>query len=622
MKKLWNNSRYMDFALSLLITGAGTIVLAVFFDVWYTINDDVMLKDILSGAYTGTPDGHCVQMLYPLGFLLSSLYRLLPGLNWFGLFMCFCHMLCAFLIIYRLLHMAEGKASKALSAFLGVLGITALLLGKFLYIQYTVTSGILAATALFWFVTTPDQYSARDFNKENIAAMLLYILASCMRLEMGLILLPLAAAAGIYKWSAGAKRVGLKFFCAENFRKYLTTVLVVLLGMGACVLCDQAAYSSEEWRTYRTFDDTRTELYDFRGRAPEYEGNEAFYDEIGMPEEAVELLVNYNYALDENIDTDLIQAIMDYEQEEKGVGYFRYSISDAFAYYRWQMLHLVDRPWMVAVAAGYLLVLAAGLLNGHFTILWQLLLLIAMRSVSWMYIFLRGRFYDRVNHPLYLCEILVLMAMLLMEVLKKGPERRNPAPVQKQHNPVSRALSGAARLWRALKDQCGTAFRAFTVLVLAGVFGFYSFVGVRDALEDKTQMETEYAAYYQPLQDYCAAHPDSYFLIDVYSYATAFEPVFGSDDSTYRNYDLCGGWAAKSPVYLQKLAHAGIEDLTSDLAELDYVYFISKDNRETDWLAAYYDAVMGYAVEVTAVDHIDAEEGAGYTVYAVSYVGD
>ncbi len=636
MKKVLNNSRHMDFLLSLFITGAGTAVLAVFFDVWYTINDDVMLKDILSGAYTGTPDGHCVQMLYPLGFFISFLYRLLPALNWFGLVICFCHMLCAFLIIYRLLSMAESKRDRLLAALLGILGLTAVLLEKFIYIQYTVTSGILAGTAIFLFVTTPDSRSARDFNKENIITMLLYILAYCMRPEMGLILLPLVAAAGIYKWSMGAKQVGLKFFCVENYRKYLITVLVVLLGMGACFLCDKAAYGSEAWQTYRVFDDTRTELYDFRGGAPAYEGNEAFYDAIGMSAEEVELLVNYNYALDEDIDTELIQAIIDYEQEEKGIGYFRYSFSDAFSYYRWQMLHLVDRPWMIVIAAGYFLVLAAGLLNGHFAILWQVLLLGVMRTVSWMYIFLRGRFYDRVFHPVYLCEMLILMAMLLMELRQLRPARRKQAAGQRRDaSPLYTSKTGgwirtacgglkgtAERLSCSLRNKCGPAFQVLTGFTLAAIFGVYSVIAVRDALADKTQMEAEYAAYYQPLQDYCAAHPDSYFLIDVYSYTTAFEPVFSSVDSTYRNYDLCGGWAAKSPVYLQKLACMGIEDLTADLAGLDNVYFISKDSREIDWLAAYYSVAVGDDVEVSAVDHIDTEDGAGYTVYAVTYAGD
>ncbi|MCD8379402.1 MAG: hypothetical protein LUC95_03545 [Lachnospiraceae bacterium] len=635
MKRLIKNSRHMNTLLSLLIVGAGTLVLAAVFDVWFTINDDVMIRDILSGAYTGTPNAHCIQMLYPLGLLLSSLYRLISALNWYGLFMGFCHALCMFLILRRLLEQAEDGKGKLLMAVLGVLGFMAILLGKVLYIQYTVTSALLAGTAIFLFVTTPDTCSAAEFNRRNIISMLLFILAFNMRTEMVLLLCPLVAAAGIYKWSMGAKRVGLKFFSMENVRKYLITVLVVALGMGACYLCDMAAYSSEEWQEFRTFFDNRTELFDFLGRAPEYEGNEAFYDRIGLSEEEVELLVNYDFALDDEIDADLLQTIIDYDLNERGVGYFRYNLSDGFAYYRWQMVHLIDRPWMVVIAAGYFFVLAAGLLNGHVAILWQLIFLGAMRTVSWMYIFMRGRFYDRVNHSLYLCEILILMAMLLVEFgqLRFSMQRHNVGPQQNGQTTASQSfmeslkapaawISGCLdRLRNPGKGKAGRAFETVTALAFAVIFGFYAILGVRDALDDKSTMETEYAAAYQPLQEYCTAHSDSYFLIDVYSFTTAYEPVFTAGDSVYRNYDLCGGWAAKSPVYQQKLAYTGIEDLAADLADKDNIYFISKDSREIDWLAAWY-AVKSYTVEVTAVDYIDVEGDEGYTVYAVSYAGN
>ncbi|MCD8326224.1 MAG: hypothetical protein LUC90_05930 [Lachnospiraceae bacterium] len=697
MKKYLSDSRHKNTLLSLLIVGAGTVVLAVFFDVWFTINDDVMIRDILSGAYTGTPNAHCIQMLYPLGLLISSLYRLIPALPWYGLFMGFCHCLCAFLILRRLFTWAEdvemngGKADganaedgksdggksndgrlsdgnraagktkngkpaarkpgagkmKLLLAVLAVLGFTAILLGKVLYIQYTVTCALLAGTAIFLFVTTPDECSPAEFNRENIVSMILFILAFCMRTEMVLLLCPLVAAAGIYKWSAGTGKVGLKFFSRINYCKYLITVLVVALGMGACYLCDMAAYSSEEWQEFRTFFDNRTELFDFLGRAPEYEGNEEFYDRIGLSEEQVELLVNYNFALDEEIDSELLQTIIDYDLEEREVGYFRYVISDGFAYYRWQMVNLIDRPWMVVIVAGYVLVLAAGLMNRHWGIWWQLGLLGVMRTVSWMYIFMRGRFYDRVNHSLYLCEILILLAMLLVEMRRICAEFEKKKVFSWLANPDGRHGNAAVREDQFTEQKDGsdkeksrkagedrkdhfnyrkkpsggetlrTAFCAGTALAFGLIFGVYAVIGIQDALADKAAMEAEYATCYEPLQEYCAAHPDQYFLIDVYSYTTSFEPVLLTGDSDYRNYDICGGWSAKSPVYAKKLAYAGIEDLTADLAGQEDVLFISRDDREVDWLAAYY-AVKGYDVKVTAVDHIDTAADEGYTVYQVA----
>ena len=33
------------------------------FDFYYDLNDDVLIKDILSGVYTGTPEGRTMQLL-------------------------------------------------------------------------------------------------------------------------------------------------------------------------------------------------------------------------------------------------------------------------------------------------------------------------------------------------------------------------------------------------------------------------------------------------------------------------------------------------------------------------------------------------------------------------------
>lgn len=61
----------LSLAMALILAG----ILAARFDFYYDLNDDVLIKDILSGVYSGTPDGHTMQLLYPLGALLALLYR-------------------------------------------------------------------------------------------------------------------------------------------------------------------------------------------------------------------------------------------------------------------------------------------------------------------------------------------------------------------------------------------------------------------------------------------------------------------------------------------------------------------------------------------------------------------
>ena len=59
----------LSLAMALILAG----ILAAHFDFYYDLNDDVLIKDILSGVYSGTPDGHTMQLLYPLGALLALL---------------------------------------------------------------------------------------------------------------------------------------------------------------------------------------------------------------------------------------------------------------------------------------------------------------------------------------------------------------------------------------------------------------------------------------------------------------------------------------------------------------------------------------------------------------------
>ena len=74
----------------LIFTFCVVAIPAVCFDFYYDLNDDTVIKDILSGAYTGVPSGYSIQMLYPLSWLIASAYKVMPEMPWFGVFLC-CH---------------------------------------------------------------------------------------------------------------------------------------------------------------------------------------------------------------------------------------------------------------------------------------------------------------------------------------------------------------------------------------------------------------------------------------------------------------------------------------------------------------------------------------------------
>ena len=94
----------LSLAMALILAG----ILAARFDFYYDLNDDVLIKDILSGVYSGTPDGHTMQLLYPLGALLALLYRGL-SIPVFGAFLLFCQFGSIWAVGYRSTVLVDGQ---------------------------------------------------------------------------------------------------------------------------------------------------------------------------------------------------------------------------------------------------------------------------------------------------------------------------------------------------------------------------------------------------------------------------------------------------------------------------------------------------------------------------------
>ena len=87
------------------------IVISFFFDYYYDLNDDVLMKDILAGVYTGTPEGNNIQMLVPISFVISLFYRIIRVIPWYGVFFQLCHFGSIYLITNRLLGLFEKRIS-------------------------------------------------------------------------------------------------------------------------------------------------------------------------------------------------------------------------------------------------------------------------------------------------------------------------------------------------------------------------------------------------------------------------------------------------------------------------------------------------------------------------------
>lgn len=552
------------------------------FDFYYDLNDDVMIKDILSGAYTGTPDGHSIQMLYPISFLISLLYRLVPGVAWQGVFLCFCHGLSLYLIAERSLSFVQKTWKKVALLVAEAVIIVTLFIWELVIVQYTITAALLAACACFLVFTsqTEEEHTLVEFFIKQIVPILLVLLSYNVRSEMFLLMCPFVAAVGIFKWF-DEKNV----FSAKTLKKYLGLLGLIAAGMLLSLVIDFAAYSGKEWREFRDFFNARTQVYDYTWY-PSFDEAESFYQEKGVSRSEYTLLDNYNFGLDEAIDAELLWSIAGYQEENAVKVPLTTKVKDALTTYKWRALH-EDMPYSYMVLFAYVAVIGLAVCKKDASAIWKILLLVTFRSISWMYVILANRVPARISHPLYYIEFIVLCAWIFV---------------------YSKDCQGKQR-W--IPCVCAVVFATYACVNIFGGVNATDAEMVRRELANENIMAFD---------DYTEQNPQNYYYMDVYSTVAFSEKMFEDVDNSEKNYDLIGGWVSGSP--LQKnatLPYCGERVSEAELLLQDNFYFVIEKERTLDFLHEFY-AMQGITLNTEMVDEIGNKENP-LVIYEVSAIG-
>ena len=496
------------------------------------------------------------------------------------------------MISYRMQGFFKDTRVKLAAGALWIFVFLALMLWELVYVQYSVVCGILAGTACFWFYTTPIDGSVKEFWKKNIPALLLVWLAFNIRSEMLLLTSPFIAAVGFWHWIESAelekentmeiekKELWKHALSRENICKYIIFILVIVLGLSLSFAGDYFAYGSTEWKEYRGFFDARTDVYDYTWY-PGFEEQKEFYEEKGISEIQYRLIDNYNFGLDETIDENTLEIIASYGEKPKMLGSVPYRIKNTLIEIVKRTVSLQDAPYNYFVLAGYGLVIGLAVIQKERKYFWKLFLLACMRCVPWFYLIFVQRAVDRITHPLYIIEFLLLLAMLVKELYDRP-------------------------LWNVEKYyRMAAAGVLAAVAVVSLPFGF---VEVKNEQSRREQIMAKQNLW----DDFAKANPEKYYYLDVYSTISFTEKMFKDVDNNQKNYDLLGGWVCHSPlqeeargkyidmdsmkdISLETDHVSGDEDIleeeTISIAELlltDNFYFVAESNRDITFMEDFY----------------------------------
>ena len=507
-----NRTSLVNILLALCIAVITWGIVAVGFDFFYDLNDDVLIKDILSGAYTGTPSGYNNQMMYPISVLIAGLYRLIPFVPWYGIMLMGGLAVSVIIIAYRLLCYTLNIWIKLAMSVFAIVFILGVYLDEITNMTYTVVSAMLATAACIW-VLTDNNLRLRD----NIVPIVLCIISFNIRSEMFLLMSPYMAAVALIKFIFDLSK--------KTLRNLSEIAVVILAGVVFTFLIDTIAYSGSEWREYRRLFDARTEVYDFTG-IPEYDTNEDFYESEGITREQWQLLVDYNYALDENITADTLEKIASYvrggeAKDANGNPYTRANVGIKTSIGQY-IRSLVDftansiyMPLRLIVTLLFIALIILSVLSRRGDTLVELAVVFLCRSVPWIYFYYSGRPVERLSHPMFFIEAAILLTMLCQ-------------------TKIGRLDKGLVYLTLIL------------ILVLC-------VVNLKTEWSDTAQQmreREEVNASYEKLCEHTVT-TEGYYLIDVYSTVDFTEKVF-APQADKSNQMLAGGWMAGSPLDAKK----------------------------------------------------------------------
>ena len=551
-----------DFCFTLVCVGVYILVLWNLIPFVYGIIDDRSMMEIVSGQYLGMPDPHTIFMGYWYSLFLTGLYTVLPNVDWYAFCYIVMQVMCMILILFRLVRERERKWEKVLCAVLALSSFAAFGVQATVQLSFTTTAAVLGVTVVFLYATA-EKLEWKD------AAFLFFLLflTSQVRFDIFCMTVPVCAVLWIFRVAVQGQRERIQFLMPAAA---LAVLALAMLG-------NFAGYGSAEWRAYKSYDNSRTAIYDFPDYTfPEYEGAEELYSSVGIETKSrARTLINYNYTADDQITPEFFRDYIEayqkmYSSEQTVVQRLIQSVKDYLKGVRdnrFYMQHLLG----LAMYAG-LVILA--LWKKEWGLLAKTLCTGGIQGIMWIYLLYKGRIPDRVIYSMNLM-LLVTVFLLWREIFPRI------------------SLPGAAR-------KAGVVACMFLLCYLAGA--------QTAKFRGKNQELSRWNQNIESLKEYCMEHPDNFYFNDVTSLAfTTYNVRLWRDQPFVMNYMSLGDWMSFSPIWKKKLEQEGIESVKEALYGRNNVYLICSFDKGLEYLVSLYPNV-----ECTEVDDIP-----GFKIYSL-----
>ena len=513
--------------------------------VWYT-NDDFRMMTIVSGAYTGTPSADIIFMRYPIGIILSGLYKITTLIPWYALFTMFCMYVPSCIFSYYLVKKTYEKKCTALGIVLYLL-LFLLLIQKYICLpQFTLTSAFMGVGAIALIHEMPEKNNGRHI----VFAAFCAILSFAVRSKTFYLLLPVIALI-----------IAVRILRDKHsLKKYVLWGISTIVICGLVFAVDMLAWSRPEYKEFKEFKEVRAEVYDYDA-IPGYYENMPFYVSNDINEVTYRAISRRFLDIDESVNTENMTKIADYMKEIKvNANHIGQRIVDAFqnGLSRW---FKSDDETVKYCSVYVMILLAACIVLSARKKKKDIIFISTVAGLLLEITFLEfnGRVMARLV-DLMILAMAVIGTLTLTDLIDV-----NECPMKGFMN-----RSGEERFsktWQFIIT-C-----AAVLLVIAGVSNMQS------DLDDKsTVLRETINPRLEALNKYAQNYPDKFFFYDTNDFISCTNYVFLTyDEGTVLNTESAGSWNVRSPSYYERNSKFGfstsIEGLTSRDSE---VYFVTR----------------------------------------------
>ncbi len=618
-----NNENRKKNIIAVVTTVVVFAITIICFGVRLSLNDDVMIEDVLSGYYSGEPSAMTVYMRVPLSLMLTILYRIIPSVPWFMVFQCACFVCGFYLVLRRALALCDYNKKNV------ILIITALLLvfsglyaGSLIMLQYTVTAAMVGTVGIFMMLTTDTKLMENAFEKQEVApkkhshkkteesvsfeqigrllgAGLLLLLCDQIRPQVFEMVLPFFTVCAVMmffeRWLL-IQRTGTRQ--SRNEFIYLVEVAVVFLVAYLTLLgADRSSYAGEELEYYEKYNAARTELYDYAGV---WENEEAveYYKKIGVDETEQEVLKNYAIAIDDTAGVQTFEAMARYSYNDGNL-FSMGAVKKAI----WILVH---RMWLFDGGDG---TSGDSIYGWIFTLIWlgtvlymvlngDVISLVFLFPIGagfvsmYLWLILHGRYPERVVISLYLIGAATVLGILYRS--------RFRADMYKVLN-VKTVGDDTGKFKLPAPDK-SIALKTL-IIIVAAMLSAASVISVKKAYEEKNKLDAINNDC-KVLYEYMNANPLDVFITDVYC-------CVDSSVSPPTNLVSTGGWMTRTPNNRMRLENLGIMSLEHFFSSGKDFCYVCREGKGlppeifSDYLCAHY----GWSKELVLDECLSTDYG-------------